>query len=67
MLNKLELKIWSEPSLFPVPWVGTVFHFLKTLFKKSIQKWTKEKLFVILEKEDDYISVSDITGQFSKS
>ena len=35
---------------------------IKTLKKKSIQKRTKEKLFEILEKEDNYIRVSDITG-----
>jgi len=35
---------WSEPSLFPVLWFGTVFHFLsKHLKKKSIQKGTKGK------------------------
>ena len=31
------------------------------------QKQLKRKLFEILEKEDDFIRVSDITGQFSKS
>ena len=42
MLNKLELKIWSELSLFLVLWFnGTVFHFLSKDFKKSIQKREK--------------------------
>ena len=35
----------------------------RTEFKSEL----KRKLFEILEKEDDYIRVSDITGQFSKS
>ena len=35
---------------------------LKNQFKSEL----KRKLFEILEKEDDCISVSDITGQFSK-
>ena len=38
MLNKLELKIWREPSLFPVLWFGTVFHFLSKHFKKIDSK-----------------------------
>ena len=46
MLNKLELKIWSEPSLFPVRWFGTVFHFLSKHFKKIDSKanWRKNSL-----------------------
>ena len=34
MFNKLELKIWSEPSLFLLLWFRTVFHFLSKHFKK---------------------------------
>ena len=41
MLNKLELKIWSEPSLFLVPWKITI----------------NGKLFEILQKEDHYIRI----------
>ena len=65
MFNKLELKIWSEPSLFPVLWFGTVFHFLsKHLKKNQFRRQLKGKFFEILEKEDDYIRVSDITVKF---
>ena len=39
----------------------------KTLKKNQFKSKLKRKLFEILEKEDDYIRVSDITGQFSKS
>ena len=39
----------------------------KTLKKNQFKSELKRKLFEILEKEDDYIRVSDITGQFSKS
>ena len=40
---------------------------IKTLKKNQFKSELKRKLFEILEKEDDYIRVSDITGQFSKS
>ena len=40
---------------------------MKTLKKNQFKSELKRKLFEILEKEDDYIRVSDITGQFSKS
>ena len=39
---------------------------IKTLKKNQFKSKLKRKLFEILEKEDDYITVSDITGQFSK-
>ena len=35
---------------------------VKVVFKSEL----KRKLFEILEREDDYIRVSDITGEFSK-
>ena len=38
---------------------------IKTLKKNQFKSELKRKLFEILEKEDDYIRVSDITGQFS--
>ena len=40
---------------------------IKTLKKNQFKSELKGKLFEILEKEDDYIRVSDITVQFSKS
>ena len=40
---------------------------IKTLSKNQFKSKLKRKLFEILKKEDDYIRVSDITGQFSKS
>ena len=40
---------------------------MKTLTKNPFKSELRRKLFEILEKEDDYIRVSDITGQFSKS
>ena len=40
---------------------------IKTLKKNQFKSELKRKLFEILEKEDDYIRVSDITGQFPKS
>ena len=40
---------------------------IKTLKKNQFKSELKRKLFDILEKEDDYIRVCDITGQFSKS
>ena len=40
---------------------------MKTLLKNQFKSLLKRKLFEILEKEDDYIRVSDITRQFSKS
>ena len=40
---------------------------IKTLKKNQFKSELKRTLFEILEKEDDFISVSDITGQFSKS
>ena len=39
---------------------------IKTLKKNQFKSKLKRKLFEILEKEDDYITVSDITEQFSK-
>ena len=40
-----------------------------TFYQKTLKNQFKSerKLFEILEKEDYYIRVSDITGQFSKS
>ena len=35
---------------------------IKTLKKNQFKSKLKRKLFEILEKEDDYITVSDITG-----
>ena len=40
---------------------------MKTLKKNQFKSQLKRKLFEILEKEDNYIRVSDITGPFSKS
>ena len=40
-------------------WNGTPL-FIKTLKKNQFKSELKEKLFEILEKEDDYIRVSDI-------
>ena len=40
---------------------------IKTLTKNQFKSEPKGKLFEILEKEDDYIRVSDIRVQFSKS
>ena len=40
---------------------------IKTLTKNQFKSELKGKLFEILEKEDDYIRVSDIRVQFSKS
>ena len=40
---------------------------IKTLQKNQFKSVLKGKLFKILEKEDDYIRVSDIAVQFSKS
>ena len=40
---------------------------IKTLQKNQFKSILKGKLFKILEKEDDYIRVSDIAVQFSKS
>ena len=40
---------------------------MKTVTKNPFKSELKRKLFEILEKEDDYIRVSDITRQFSKS
>ena len=40
---------------------------INTLKKNQFKSELKRKLFEILEKEDDYIRVSDITEQFSKS
>ena len=37
-----------------------------TVVKVVVKSELKRKLFEILEREDDYIRVSDITGQFSK-
>ena len=39
---------------------------IKTLKKNQFKSKLKRKLFEILEKEDDYIGVSDITGQTSQ-
>ena len=39
---------------------------IKALKKNQFKSKLKRKLFEILEKEDDYVTVSDITGQFSK-
>ena len=39
---------------------------IKTLSKNQFKSELKGNLFEILEKEDDYIRVSDITVQFSK-
>ena len=41
--------------------------FYQNTLKNQFKSKLKRKLFEILEKEDDYIRVSDITGQFSKS
>ena len=40
---------------------------IKALKKNQFKSALKGKLFVILEKEDDYIRISDIRMQFSKS
>ena len=40
---------------------------IKTLKKNQFKSELKRKLFEILEKEDDYIRVFDITGKFSKA
>ena len=40
---------------------------IKTLKKNQFKNELKGELFEILEKEDDYIRLSDITLQFSKS
>ena len=40
---------------------------IKTLKKNQFKSELKGKLFDLLEKEDDYIRVSDIRVQFSKS
>ena len=39
---------------------------IKALKKNQFKSKLKRKLFEILEKDDDYVTVSDITGQFSK-
>ena len=41
--------------------------FYQNTLKNQFLSKLKRKLFEMLEKEDDYIRVSDITGQFSKS
>ena len=40
---------------------------IKTLKKNQFKSELKRKLFEILEKEDDYIRVFDISGKFSKA
>ena len=40
---------------------------IKTLKKNQFKRELKGRLFEILEKEDDYIRISDIRVQFSKS
>ena len=40
---------------------------IKTLLKNQFKRELQGKLFEILEKEDDYIRISDIRVQFSKS
>ena len=58
MLNKLELEIWSEPSLFfgALIW-NSIPLSIKTLKKNKFKSELNGKLFEILEKRDDYIRV----------
>ena len=65
--DKLELKIWKEPSLSPVPWFEIAFHSLSTTSNNNqFKSELKNKFFEILKKEDDYIRIYDIGAQFSE-
>ena len=66
MLNKLELKILKRAfSICGALIWNSIPLSIKTLKKNQFKSELKGKLFEILEKEDGYIRVSDITVQFS--